>query len=81
MRVVKLDGRHNLKGKGYTWAFRFDGYENKAVQVDQLIAKAEGWRYNNTHWGKRQGRHGSRPYWIGVKNESTISMVLLSLKD
>jgi hypothetical protein len=80
VRVVKLDGRHNLKGKGYAWAFRFDGYETRAGKVDRLVSNFEGWRYNNTHWGKREGR-GSRPYWIGFNKESTISMVLLSLKD
>jgi hypothetical protein len=81
VKVVKLDGRHNLKHKGYAWAFKFNGWTSQAAGVERIIAKSEGWSYNNTFMGKAPDRYSSRPYWVGVKKESTVSMVLLSLKD
>jgi hypothetical protein len=79
MKVVKLDYRHNLKRKGYNWAFRFSGWTSEASTVENAVKKLEGYSWNNTFWGKRPGRHGSRPYYIGVKNESTLTMVLLTV--
>ncbi len=80
MKVIKLDGRHNLKRKGYAWAFRFRSWETSAQKVENAVKKLEGYRWDMTYWGKPSGRNSGRPYYVGVKNESTVTMVLLSLE-
>jgi hypothetical protein len=79
MKVIKLDGRHNLKRKGYSWAFRFNSWSSDAGKVETVVKKFEGYRWDSTYWGKPSGRNSGRPYYVGVKNESTVTMVLLSL--
>lgn len=80
MKLIKLDGRHNLKRKGYDWAFRFNGWSPAAGKVEIVVKKLEGHRWDMTFWGKPSGRNTGRPYYVGVKNESTATMVLLSLE-
>ena len=77
MKVIKLDGRHNLKRKGYSWAFRFKGWSPEAGKVESAVKKLEGYHYDATFWGKPNRWGGSRPYYVGVKHESTLTMVLL----
>jgi hypothetical protein len=48
--------------------------------VENTVKKLEGYRWDCTFWGKPSGRNGSRPYYVGVKNESTVTMALLSLE-
>jgi len=79
MKVIKLDGRHNLKRKGYSWAFRFKGWSTEAGKVETTVKKLEGFHWDCTFWGKTN-KYGSRPYFIGVKNESTLTIALLGLK-
>lgn len=79
MKVIKLDGRHNLKRKGYSWAFRFKGWSTDAGKVESTVKKLEGWHWDCTFWGKDNG-NGYRPYYVGIKKESTVTMALLSLK-
>ena len=78
MKLVKLDHRHNLKRKGYDWAFRFNGWSSRASQVESAVKQFEGYRWDNTFWGKAKG-NSSRPYYVGVKSESTATMVLLKV--
>ena len=78
MKLVKLDHRHNLKRKGYDWAFRFNGWSSPVAQVESAVKQFEGYRWDNTFWGKAKG-HNSRPYYVGVKSESTATMVLLKV--
>lgn len=83
MKVVKLDNRHNLKRKGYAWAFKFNRWNGDSSKVESAVRKFEGHRWDSTYWGKpRPGPDGFsiRPYYVGVKEESTVTMVLLSLK-
>jgi hypothetical protein len=80
MKVIKLDGRHNLKRKGYDWAFRFNGWTSEAGTVESAVKKLEGFRWDCTFWGKPSGSNRTRPYYVGVKNESTLTMAMLSLK-
>jgi hypothetical protein len=78
MRLVKLDHRHNLKRKGYDWAFRFEGYDSRSSKIESAVRQLEGWRWDNTFWGKSKGRT-SRLFYVGVKSESTATMVLLKV--
>jgi hypothetical protein len=78
MRLVKLDHRHNLKRKGYDWAFRFEGYDSRSSKVESAVRQLEGWRWDNTFWSKSKGRT-SRLFYVGIKSESTATMVLLKV--
>lgn len=79
MKVTKLDGRHNLYRKGYCFAFKFNTWSNEANKIETLVKKLEGFHYNCTFWAKPRGNSGNRCYYIGVKKESTVSIVLLSI--
>ena len=83
MKLIKLDKRHNLYRKGYRFAFRFDGWSSEAGAVESKVKKLEGFHWDCTFWAKpkrdRWGNAGTRLYYVGVKNESTTSMVLLLL--
>ena len=82
MKVIKLDRRHNLYHKGYQWAFKFDGWTSEAGTVERAVKKLEGYSWNNTFWGKAGSKSNGfapRPYHVGVKSESTATMVLLKV--
>ena len=78
MKVIKLDHRHNLKRKGFDWAFKFDGWSPKASTVEIAVRQSEGFNWNSTFWGKAKGR-SSRPYYVGFRKESTATMVVLKV--
>lgn len=84
MKIIKLDRRHNLYRKGYVWAFRFEGWDSRASKVENAVNSLEGsgW-YRRTFWGKTKktaySHRSISPYYIGVKNESTITMVMLKI--
>jgi hypothetical protein len=81
MKVIKLDGRHALKRRGYTWAFYFaNRWETDVGKMEKAVCDAEGeswWKTTRTHLGKAVA--GTRPYYIGFKNEKTATMVLLKV--
>jgi hypothetical protein len=87
MKVVKLDRRHHLHRKGYTYAFRFNNWSSEAQDIESVLRnkvyKNDSWRTSNwdTFWGKakRNGYDRTRPYWIGVRNETVVTQILLSL--
>ena len=85
MKVIKLDRRHNLYHNGYRHAFLFEHgrWTSDANAVERAVKELEGFHWNNTFWGKprinpRLG-YSTRPYYVGFKNESTATMVLLKL--
>ena len=83
MRLIKLDRRHNLYHKGYCYAFLIDRWSSDSNKVEKAVKELEGFRWDSTFWGKpkfnRTLGYTSRPYYVGVKNESTATMVLLKL--
>jgi hypothetical protein len=82
VKLIKLDHRHNLKNKGYSWAFRFDGWGSDAMLVENAVTQLEGHNYNRTFWGKSKMNskgYSSKPYYVGIKNESSASIVLLKV--
>ncbi len=86
MKVVKLDRRHHLFHKGYVYAFKFNGWKESRTTILNLIEKMERTnKWHNTYWGKPVVDPDNRDYrmhpcWVGVKKESTVTAVLLSLK-
>lgn len=78
MKIVKLDRRHNLFHKGYRYAFRVPRWTAETNRLEKVVKELEGYRWDNTFWGKTT-KFGSRPFYIGVKNESTLTMAMLKL--
>lgn len=86
MKFIKLDGRHNLYQKGYRYAFLFEhGRWDRSVNyLERAVKQIEGVHWDNTFWGKARLSptvgYIVRPYYVGVKNESTASLVLLQVQ-
>lgn len=82
MKFIKLDRRHNLYHKGYRYAFLVDRWTTGANSLERAIKELEGFRWDNTFWGKpgcKSNGYTSRPYYIGVRNESTATLVMLKV--
>lgn len=89
MKVVKLDRRHRLFRRGMTHAIKFENDWDNQRRVENVLRDMYGWEYGNKNWdtfrGKvkinrdRWGHLDGRvhPYWIGVRNEADLTMVLL----
>ena len=89
MKIVKLDGRHRLFHRGMKYAFKFENEWDERGQVEIILRGMYGWEYGNDDWntfrGKvkinrdRWGHSGGRvyPYWIGVRNEADLTMIML----
>jgi hypothetical protein len=77
MKFIKLDRRHNLYHKGYRYAFRVKRWGADANKIESAVKELEGWRCDMTFWGKP--KEGTRPYYIGVRNESTATIAMLKL--
>ncbi len=82
MKFIKLDRRHNLYHKGYRYAFRVERWTADANKIEKAVKELEGFRWDCTFWGKpgcKSNGYTSRPFYIGVKNESTGTMAMLKL--
>lgn len=88
MKVVKLDRRHKLYHEGFTHAVKFPSWSSEACRYELTMKKlypneyrptgkgTYNWRGNEEwtyHWPQRT------TYWIGVKHESTITQLMLSI--
>ena len=86
MKVVKLNRRFRMfKEHGHTVALRFCAWNDQARSYEKVCRKKlgrdGGWPINSqwyTYFGDRNGRNTSRPYWITFRNESDLTLVLLS---
>lgn len=83
MKLIKLDRRHNLYHKGYTYAFLFTRYGKDVpmnYEVERYVCDAEGLKwYDNTYYGKPKKGYERTPYYVGFRNESTATVVMLKL--
>ncbi len=82
MKFIKLDRRHHLYHNGYRYAFRVDRWTEDSNKLDRAVKELEGFRWDNTFWGKpgcKSNGYTSRPYYIGVRNESTGTMAMLKI--
>ncbi len=83
MKLIKLDRRHNLYHRGYRFAFLIDRFSSDSNRIEKAVKDLEGWHWDSTFWGKskfnRTSGYTARPYYVGVKNESTATMALLKL--
>ena len=82
MKLIKLDRRHNLYHKGYRYAFLIDRFTVESNSVEKAVKELEGFRWDSTFWGKpkkNEWGYSSRPYYVGMKNESTATMAMLKM--
>ena len=82
VKFIKLDRRHNLYHKGYRYAFLIDRWSADSNKIEKAVKELEGWHWDMTYWGKPKKNdfgYSSRPYYVGVKNESTATMALLKM--
>lgn len=85
-KVIKLNGRYKLyKERGFTHAIRFSSWSTQAGKVEQFLRERYGGEYSwkndsmwKTHWGKANSSVGSRPYYIGVRDEEMIFVAQLA---
>jgi len=86
MKIVKLNRRYTAYKSGFTHALRFTTWGKSAGEIEQFLTKRYGHQYS---WQRERGQWSSnfgspprgetvRPYWINLKNEADISMILLS---
>ena len=85
VKFVKLDARHNLYHKGYRFAYRCVGYHPDRYALESQVKKIEKIKlWDNTYTGKtvkdEYGYYVGCIYWIGMKHESTHTMITL-MKD
>lgn len=87
MRIVKLNKTHNLFRSGFTHAFRFScwvEHQTTIFRMTTILTERYGTRHVDnrqweTKWGKQDNTTRRRPFWIGLKNETDVTIVMLSL--
>lgn len=91
MKIVKLTNRFNAKKKhGFEIGIKFTNYWDNGSNVEHAcrnILGKESFRkekylrsWYGEHGQKRDPRSEMFPYWIYLKKESYLTMILLSLK-
>lgn len=86
MKVVKLNRRYKAYKEGFTHALRFNSWHPKAGEIENFLIKRYGnqysWNKPQSQWtsgfGSRPSSSDSRPYWINLRRESDVTMILLS---
>lgn len=85
MKVVKITRSWNQWKSGHTVAMRFDNFaESREYErlANQLFpSSGGGWRSDGDYYswfGARSGRNRSRPYFISFRDESVVTMILLT---
>lgn len=84
MKVIKLNRRYKLHKKhGYQVGLKFDCWDEQARAIEKICEEMFGlraWNPEQADWyeyfGKRVVR-GSTPYFIMLRKESHLSMVML----
>lgn len=93
MKIVKLDKRHRLFRRGMTHAIRFENEWDQQLRVERALTDMHGYWFGNKNWDTFRGKvkinrdignglFATRvhTYWIGVRNEADLTMVLLKVK-
>jgi len=89
MKIVKLNRRfRQFKEHGHVVALRFEGWSKKATEVEKVCREklnGGGWSRDQdwySYYGDRNSRYDrdvTRPYWITFRNETDLTLVLLSV--
>jgi len=89
MKIIKLSKRHKLYQEGYTHALRSVKWEGSLLLIERKMGEIFGTQYDwrkPTEWrgtfgSKKNPKTGYRPYYIAVRNESYLTMALLTNQD
>ena len=84
MKIIKLDKRFSMYKEGYTHAMRWSRWEPGIINpYENAMSKMYGdrWYSKNNSWTMGFGIKGKSaeftPYFIYVKSESMLTMLLL----
>lgn len=81
MKIIKLNKTHNLYRRGYTHGFRIE-YSGLASsrefyrilgRLNEIYSDVGGYPI-----GTYKNKSGLGPDWIGVKDESVLTLIILS---
>jgi len=86
MKIVKLNRRYKqFRENGHTMALRFESYDSKKVPAYENACRERlggtGWNRQANWWsgfGSPNRGNTHRPFWITFRNESELTLVLLS---
>jgi hypothetical protein len=88
MKVIKLNGRYSMYSEGYTHALRWnEGYSHGVGPYERAMQEMYGgsrYRTGNS-WRAAYGSSRSKawvtPYYIYLRDESMLMMLLLRVKQ
>jgi hypothetical protein len=88
MKIVKLNRNHTAFSEGYTHALRFSEYTESRPYVEILDRAYGTYPYSRlsrryapvwyADFGSRDKKTGMKAYWINLRNEADLTMVLLA---
>jgi hypothetical protein len=88
MKIIKLNRRYKqFKEYGHVAGVRFYTWNHQAQAVERAIkdmTSSSGWDRNGSwygYFGKVARRTDARPYFITVRDESLLTMVLLKVNN
>jgi len=88
MKLVKVRTQWKLHSARMPVALRFDSWGDESRIVETWLKEHHGnesWSYSDctsqwkSHWGTSRTTGGPRPYFIGLRDESMVSVILLTL--
>lgn len=89
MKVVKVGRRWKLYEQGFPVAIRFESWADcRDSKIEDWLRTNRGYEYAQhsqwkSHWGTStkltSAGHSSRPYFIGLRTEADVTVVLLAL--
>jgi len=86
MKIIKLDKRFSMYKEGYTHAMRWPRWEPRIINpYKEAMCKmyGENWYSKGSPWKIQFGTKGKSdeyaPYFIYVKTESMLTMLMLGL--
>lgn len=81
MKIIKLDNRYKCYKQGFTHAISFTFFTEDAINIERYLYNKYGHSSTRGQWyawfGKRCNYR--RPFYIAVRHESIITMILLSV--
>ena len=88
MKIIKLNKRFSMGREGYTHALRWvEGYSRYVVPYEQAMQEMYGGsRYTTGNpwrsaYGSSRSKAGITPYYIYLKDESMLTMLLLRVNQ
>jgi len=83
MKIVKLDNRYFAFKRGFTHALKFKSWTLESARTEELLSetyKTSCYNKNGPYYGafaRPRDVKEPKPYWIYLRNESDISLILL----